>query len=172
MSRTPLEGWAALGGLLAGCSGPALQGADAVLVNELPRGTPVARYTPANCKNARGEPAPAPVMAVERRSLARGREILIELRPGYDAIVVTNAERQGSDSVFRFTSDDDSGPAVLHELRVPVEPAAAGRLRLSDDFEGELGDRASQPRVKTAVLDCTLVPSREAARLDTSRALE
>jgi hypothetical protein len=172
VSRARPERWAAFGALLAACGGAELEGARAVDPSELPRDEPLARYTPAACKNARGEPVPAPKSDVERVALGRGREVLVEIRPGYDAVVVTNAHVEGNDWVFQFRTDDTSGPSILHELRVPRAEAAPGRLRLSDDFEGEIGDRENRPRVKTAALDCALVPSPPGARLDTSRALE
>jgi hypothetical protein len=175
VNRARLELCSVLGLALVACSGAEIDGARAVDPSEVPRGKPLARYSPDNCKNARGEPVPAPACEVARLALGRGLEVLVEIRPGYDAVVVTNSHTEGEDRVFQFRTDDASGPDILHELRVPraAETAAVrGRLRLSDDFEGELGDDELRPRVKTAVLDCTLVPSSASAHLDTSRALE
>lgn len=154
---------------LIGCGGAELEGARAVAATELPRGKPLARYTPKNCKNARGEAARAPLSAVERLALEQGGEALVEIRQGFDSIVVTKPRADGKDWVFRFTTDDGSGPPILHELRVPRAPHGPGSLRLSDDFEGAVGEDTA--RVKIAVLVCTLVPE-SGPRLDTSNALE
>jgi hypothetical protein len=170
MRRFRFELLAAL--LSFACGGPELRGARVLHASETPRETPIARYTPADCTNARGERVPAPALTVERFALVRGREMLVETRAGYDSIAVTNARAQGPDWVFEFITDDGSGPGILHELRVARAPGARGRLRASDDFVGELADSRAPPLAKTVVLDCALVPGRVGARLDTTRALE
>ncbi|HEV8246185.1 MAG TPA: hypothetical protein VGP93_10475 [Polyangiaceae bacterium] len=78
------------------------------------------------------------------------RPLLIEERPGYDALVVHNAFQAGNALVFQAISEPDDADPALHEYRVDWPEARGGQLVNAGAFEvtvqvgGGFRARASQ----------------------------
>jgi len=156
---------------LASCGSASLRGATSLAPGQTPVGEPRGRFSARSCEDGRGQPAPAPAIELELRALSDGRELLLERRRGYDAIVVTNRFEASGHAVFQFVSESAGGSELLHELRFARSASATGTLLVADEFDVAdvpSGFRGSARRV---VLRCALV---RAARgdLDTTAGLE
>jgi len=156
--------------VLTSCGSAELRGATSLAASEKPVGEPRGNFEPRSCEDARGQPAPTPALEIEVRALSDGRELLLERRPGYDVIVVTNRFEASGHAVFQFVSESAGGPELLHELRFAPGANAPGTLLVADEFDvAELasGFRASARRV---ALRCALF--RAPRDLDTKAGLE
>jgi hypothetical protein len=100
---------------------------------------------------------------VQRVALADGGEALLELRPGYDAVVVTNAHDEASGRVFQYVSNDGHHADILHTFRLtPLVPGP--RLELSDAFTTDSAGAGFRATAKSVILGCDLVFSKAEPR--------
>jgi hypothetical protein len=142
--------------LCLGCAGPSLRGALALEDSRDFARAARAELVPSDCRDARGAPADPPALRVQRVALADGGEALLELRPGYDAVVVTNAHDQARGRVFQYVSNDGRSGQLLHTLLLtPVVPGP--RLTLSDVFSLEGSGAAFRATSERPILSCDLV---------------
>lgn len=138
------------------CGGPSLRGAIAIEDGRDFAGAARAELIPSNCRDGRGSPAEAPALRVQRVLLSDGREALLELRPGYDAIVVTNGHDDARGRVFQYISDDGRHRKILHVLSMtPTVPGP--RLALVDSFQAAGSDAEFRATFGQPLLACDLV---------------
>lgn len=138
-----------------GCGGPSLRGAVAIEESRALAGAARAELLPQNCRDGRGAPADAPALRVQRVVLSDGREALLELRPGYDSVLVTNAHDEARGRVFQYVSDDGQQGKILHVLRMtPTVPGPL--LERFDAFEVEGSATDFRATARQAILTCAL----------------
>jgi hypothetical protein len=141
-----------------GCGGPSLRGAVPIEDARDFAQAASAELVPSECRDGRGAPARPPALRVQRVALADAREALLELRPGYDGVVVTNGYDEARGRVFQYVSDDGKQPKLLHTLLLtPTVPGP--KLEISDSFtlQGSADDFRGTSR--TSLLECALVPA-------------
>jgi hypothetical protein len=143
--------------LAVACAEPGLRGANSVDRGDEPRTTRRDRLVPSACHDADGKPAAAPALFVVRGELPDGREIVLEERLGYDAVVIGNAYFDGSTRVYEYVADAKGAGAVLHTLRFPVRLDAA-ELEDSDTFELQESGNTFRGVARKVALSCQLVP--------------
>lgn len=154
-SRSPAALLLALA-LSTACGGPSLRGAIAIEDGRDFAGAARAELVPSNCRDGRGAPTEAPSLRIQRVLLSDGREALLELRPGYDAVVITNAHDDGHGRVFQYVSDDGRRGKLLHVLHMtPMVPGP--RLELSDSFQAPGSDAEFRASFGQPLLACDLV---------------
>ena len=142
--------------LCLGCSGPSLRGAVPLEDSRDFGRAARAELVPSDCKNSRGEPADPPALRVQRVALEGGGEALLELRPGYDSLLVTNAHDEARGRVFQYVSDDGRRGKLLHTLLLtPMVPGP--RLELSDSFSAEGSGAEFRATSQRSILSCALV---------------
>lgn len=142
--------------LLAGCAGPALEGARLAFPGAEPEGDLVADYPWAVCRDAAGYRLPG---GPSRVTVVRfdGRPELVERREGYESLVVTNGFEHDGAHIFQAVIESSDGRPWLRQYRVPGNRGPA-TLEVTDRFavtRSEEGFRATLGRV---VLSCTLSP--------------
>jgi hypothetical protein len=145
---------------LAGCGGASLEGATAVAAGTEPRpSAPGQILTPGECTDARGTPA----RVASRFWLVESsdhRNLVVETRPGFDSIVVSQRFELPAASVFQFYSDDGDGPRLLHELRFPNAAGAPPVLTITDRFSERSLDDRTFADVSSVLVRCTLAAAR------------
>jgi hypothetical protein len=148
-----------LGLLVAACGNGVLEGANAVPPSELPSGKVLAELVPTGCVDRSGKAVTRP--ATQIRVLVRedGTPLLIEQRPGYDALVVHNAFSDGRSMVFQAISTPDDADPALHEYRVDWPGVGAGSLENALLFEATFHTGGSFRATATErSLHCKLSP--------------
>lgn len=139
----------------AGCGGPSLRGAIPIEDSREFAGAARAELVPKNCRDGRGAPTEPPALRVQRVLLSDGREALLELRPGYDAVLITNAHDDARGRVFQYVSDDGHQGKILHVLRMtPTLPGP--RLELTDSFEAPGSGADFRATTQRPTLGCDL----------------
>jgi len=156
------RGFAAIGSLFAmGCGGPSLRGALSIENGREPAGA--FQLTPMDCRDERGAPASAPELKIQRVRLEDGQDAVLERRPGYDTVVVTNGYDDAYGRVFQYVSDDGHHHRILHTLR--MTPRLSGsRLVLASAFELQGSDSEFRATTRKASLQCELVPMEPAVQ--------
>jgi len=151
--------------LLPACGNGALEGASAVPSSKVPSGRVVSNLEPSDCVDQSGKPVARPATAIRVLVREDGTPLLIEQRPGYDALVVHNSFSEGQSLVFQAISSPDDAEPALHEYRLDWPAARAGRLGSALYFEATFqpggGFRAQATNLS---LSCKLSPP--AADLD------
>jgi hypothetical protein len=148
----------ALALLVGACGGGPFEGASALPANELPSGRVVAELRPAQCVDRSGKAVARP--ATQIRVLVRedDKPLLIEQRPGYDALVVHNAFADGTSLVFQAISEPSDGEPALHEYRVEWPAARAGSLSSARAFSASFrAGGAFTAKAERLTLRCKLV---------------
>ncbi len=145
--------------LLTACGNGALEGASAVPVGELPSGRVVSNLEPSDCVDRSGKPVPRPATKIRVLVREDGKPLLIEQRPGYDALVVDNSFSEQQSLVFQAISEPDDAEPALHEYRLEWPAARAGRLASAATFEAtfEAGGGFKAQAAELS-LSCKLVP--------------
>lgn len=148
----------ASGLVICACGGSAeIVGGSALRPGNVPRGRAVAEYVPRDCRDAAGAPAEraSRVIVIE---IAGGRRVLVELRKGFASLVVENSFSEAGSQVFQAVVEAGSGDAVVHDFRLPANPAASGSVSAASRWKQvkrpEGGFRAYLER---AALVCRLV---------------
>jgi hypothetical protein len=156
---------------LTGCGGASLEGATAVAAGREPRpSTPGQILTPGECADARGAPA-----RVKSRfwfvESSDHRNLVVEARPGFDSIVVSQRFELPTASVFQFYSDDGDGPRLLHELRFPNAAGAPPVLTVTDHFTERPLDDRTFAEARSALVTCQLTAPRDGGAAQPGSAL-
>jgi hypothetical protein len=89
---------------------------------------------------------------------ATHREVLVERRPGFDALVVDNGMPSPEGWSFAVTLESAGRNAVLREYRFPAVPGRAGRLAVARNFELSNTKDGFTGRYENALVLCTLSP--------------
>lgn len=151
--------WPAVALLLAACGNGVLEGASAVPSSELPSGRVVSTLAPSDCVDRGGRPVSRPATSIRVLVREDGEPVLIEERPGYDALVVHNAFRDGPSLVFQVISEPDDASPALHEYRVDWPAAHGGRLSSAALFEATFHAGGTfKAQATELALTCTLAP--------------
>jgi hypothetical protein len=147
---------ALLAALLSACAGPVLRGASVVARGDEPWGRVIGAYVVEHCVAQDGARAPGrPVLLylVERPDDAL---VLVEARPGYESLVVTNRSASHGELVFQAALTAPSGPLLLdHRLRREGGP---GRMAVAREWVESRGERGFRAYFEQAVLACALSP--------------
>jgi hypothetical protein len=116
-------------------------------------------WKPFDCRDASGEPARFGAGAVKVVLGPDGRLVLVESRPEYDSIVVTNSFVVGTERVFQLALKSAASAPYLREYRVPAVGPGHGRLAIverqwdsRDTADGFVASYATKPAVTCALL--------------------
>jgi hypothetical protein len=145
-------------GLVGGtaCAAPLIRGGVAVPAGQEPVGDVVLAYAPIGCVDYSGAAAKwnARLFLVEELA---GRQVLVEVRGGYDSLVIRNRFVDQADVVFQVALED-----TLREIRVPASGGGRGRMIIARTWsERDLPDGGFWAVPRDAVLTCTLDPGPE-----------
>jgi hypothetical protein len=121
--------------LLPACGGGVLEGADAVPEHQMPSGRVVSELSPTDCVDQKGQAVARPATRIRVVMQGDGKPLLVEQRPGYDALVVHNAFSDGQYLVFQAISTPDDADPALHEYRLRWPSASGGQLADAEYFE-------------------------------------
>jgi hypothetical protein len=141
---------------LSACGGSPLQGGNAELPEDAPRGRLALRMLPTNCRDGAGQPTPPVPTRIEVVQLANDQTVVLERRPGYDVLVVTNAFRDQEALVFQAVMKPTSAPDrdMLREFRLWQD---GGVLRVADRWQSEdLPGRRFKATFSRPILQCAL----------------
>jgi hypothetical protein len=154
--------------MLSACGGGPLEGASAVPASELPSGRVVSNLEPSDCVDHDGKPVARPATKIRVLVREDGKPLLIEQRPGYDALVVHNSFAQGGSLVFQAISEPDDADPALHEYRLSWPAAQSGQLGNAALFEATFHAGGSfEARATALSVSCKLLP--QGADLDKPR---
>lgn len=147
----------AIGLAFVACSSLEVHGGRTVRAGDEPAGTSLGAWTTASCRDAHG----GPVEQSSRVFLVRrpdGKRVVVEARPAYDSIVVTNSFTDGRELVFQVAFDE-SDPFLLREVRLPVDAHGPGRLVVSSSFfEPQADHRRFRATIRRPAFTCRLDP--------------
>jgi hypothetical protein len=115
-----------------GCTGRAYRGGWSIEEDQNITGELLSVWVPRDCHDVRGQPLP------DRRSIIslvnnRGRVLLVERRPEYRTVVVSNANAVGEARLFQLVAHTAEGD-FLHEYFTPQSPMTDGLVRVSHEF--------------------------------------
>jgi hypothetical protein len=145
--------------LLPACGSAGLEGASAMPASELPSGRVVSNLEPSDCVDRGGKPVARPATKIRVLVREDGKPLLIEQRPGYDALVVHNSFSEGSSLVFQAISEPEDAEPALHEYRLSWPAAQSGQLGNAALFEATFHAGGSFKAQATALsLSCKLLP--------------
>jgi hypothetical protein len=142
-------------GLVGGsaCAAPLIRGGAAVAAGQEPAGEVVVAYAPIGCRDYSGAAAEwnGRLFLVQDST---GQQVLVEVRGGYDSLVIRNRFVDQADLVFQVALE-----RTLREIRVPASGPGLGRMVVSRTWsERELADGGFRAEPHDAVLTCTLEP--------------
>jgi len=145
--------------VLLSCSGASIRGGQIARVGREPTGQLIGAYATDGCSDARKAPA-AYASSVSVVKEASGEMLLIERRPRYDSIVITNFFIESAELVFQVQTKRAGGPSVLHDFRLPIHKTGPGRMALATSWR-EKRFEADRFRAYFDVpaLSCRLVPA-------------
>jgi hypothetical protein len=146
----------------AGCGGVELRGARAVATGDEPGGRVLGTWVPSDCRDARGAASERAtrVFLVKPTS---GAPVLVEVRDGYDSLVVENAFTHKRERVFQVVAETDAAVLYLHDFRVPVAGTGPGRMATATRWrEVERPDGGFRAYLESPLMTCTLAPQTEA----------
>jgi len=152
-----------IGSLVAcACDSARIAGGRVVASGTEPTGLAAGAWTASDCRDARGEKTAFGAGAVEVRRLSDGRFALVETRPDYDDIVVTNSFVRGKERVFQLALKSAASAPYLREYRVPASGPGPGHLFVvarqwdsRETADGFVAWYATEPSVA-----CALLPGR------------
>ena len=145
--------------LLPACGNGALEGASAVPAREVPSGRVVSNLEPSDCVDHDGKPVARPATKIRVLVREDGKPLLIEQRPGYDALVVHNSFADGGSLVFQAISEPDDADPALHEYRLSWPAAQSGQLGNAALFEATFHAGGSfKAQATELALSCKLLP--------------
>lgn len=149
--------WVGLGVVaVVACSGLRMRGADSVKAGSEPPGDQLAMYQPSSCQDASGATTQRNT-TIQLVQLASGNRVLIELTPGYDSLVVSNAFVDRGEIAFQAVIKAQNGRMMLHDFRVPNDLNGPGRLSVTSTWQEEKleggGFRGSYER---SIMTCQL----------------
>lgn len=145
--------------LTGGCSSAKVAGGATVPIGNEPAGALLGTWFPSACRDARGDPVTGFKGAVV--TLVRGtdgRVVLVEMRPAYDSLVVTNSFIRGPDLVFQLALKSSSSPPYLREYRLPAGNAVGRFVIVARDWDSRETARGFEAWYKRPVIDCALLP--------------
>jgi hypothetical protein len=91
-----------------------------------------------------------------------GAPVLVEVRDGYDSVVVENSFAENQQRIFQLVAETDSGVVYLHDFRVPATGAGRGRMAATIRWrEVERSEGGFQAYPEAPLLTCTLAPEVE-----------
>lgn len=144
--------------LCVGCARASLRGAVAIEDSRALAGSAREQLVPSDCRDLRNAPAEPPALRIQRVVLSDGREALLELRAGYDTVVVMNAHDEARGRVFQYVSDDGGHGKILHTLLItPTVPGP--RMQLADSFELQGSEAEFRASARQSILSCALISS-------------
>ena len=145
--------------LAGGCSSAKVAGGTTVPIGDEPAGSLLGTWLPSSCRDARGAPVAHLKGAVVR--LVRqsdGRVVLVEMRPAYDSLVVTNSFIRDRDLVFQLALKSSSSAPYLREYRLPAGNAPGRFVIVAWDWDARETEHGFEASYKRPVVDCALVP--------------
>jgi hypothetical protein len=144
---------------LLGCASPHVRGGRLVDPGAPTPGRAVSTYQPSDCRDSRGEPVHLEEGArITRFETTGGREVLVERRAGFDALVIDNGRPSPEGWSFAVTLESREQSAILREYRFPATLGQAGRVVVARDFEVTDTKDGFIGRNVNALVLCTLSP--------------
>jgi hypothetical protein len=140
------------------CGKPNLEGARVVTAGSEPTGAREPTLTPADCRDEHGAPVASPELRVTLMRPGAGPPLVIEERPGYGSVLVSNTFRAGADVPYAYVSRDHVHRPLLHLLWIRRAPGHSW-LEIADRFQ--LQDAA--PGFRAAIVRRTLLCSLRAS---------
>jgi len=148
--------------LAAGCGGPQLRGGRSVATGDEPGGQVLGSWVPSDCRDARGGVSGRPTRLFLVQPVS-GAPVLVEVRDGYDSVVVENSFAEKQLRIFQLVAETDDGVLYLHDFRVPATGTGSGRMAAAIRWrEVERSDGRFQAYPEGPLVTCTLAPQVEA----------
>lgn len=157
--------------VLAACSGTSVRGAVVEAPEGDSSGAQLARFAVGQCLDRSGSRMDArPGSEVVVRS-GVARPVVVEKRPGFDSLVITNGFQDGERFVAQ-TVVDTAGGKIVRQISIPraalggasAAVPAAGRLDVARDWtETDLGGGRFRAALGRSVISCVLAPVLAAA---------
>jgi hypothetical protein len=147
--------------LATACGGEELRGGHTVATGDEPGGQVLGSWVPSECRDARGGVSGRPTRVFLVQPVS-GSPVLVEVRDGYDSVVVENSFAENQQRVFQLVAETDSGVIYLHDFRVPATGAGPGRMAAAARWrEVERSDGRFQAYPEAPLVTCTLAPQLE-----------
>jgi hypothetical protein len=124
---------ASIGVAATACAGLTMRGAESVKPGGEPRGQELGVYRPSDCQTPSGAGAVRNTELVLVGAAAGGR-VLVERTPGYDSLVVRNVFQDRGELTFQAVLKARAGRLLLHEFRIPSDPARPGRMAVANSW--------------------------------------
>ena len=158
--------------LFVACGGAEIRGGHGAQDRALSRTTRLFSFVPNDCRDAHESPTTGRSARVDIVRMPSGAAALVELRPGYDALVVENSFLDGKVQVFQAIIQAEDHEPLLHEFRIPELATGIGEVTVSDRFDEEsFSSGAFRARGMSLVSRCVLSPLVEAAPAEVAPAL-
>jgi hypothetical protein len=139
---------------LSACGKPNFEGARVVTAGSEPTGPREPTLTPVDCRDEHGAPVASPELRVTLVRPSAGPPLVIEERPGYGSVVVSNTFRAGADVPYAYVSRDHVHRPLLHLLWIRPAPGPSW-LEIADRFQVH----EAAPGFRAAIVRRTLLCS-------------